>query len=44
MTIHWASGFGEIAIVGVAAAIANAVRHATGKRMRNPPITLDKPL
>jgi xanthine dehydrogenase YagR molybdenum-binding subunit len=35
-------GLGEIGIVGVAAAIANAVYHATGKRVRNLPITLDK--
>jgi hypothetical protein len=33
---------GEIGIVGVAAAIANAVYHATGKRVRDLPITLDK--
>jgi xanthine dehydrogenase YagR molybdenum-binding subunit len=35
-------GVGEIGIVGVAAAVANAVYHATGKRVRNLPITLDK--
>ena len=35
-------GVGEIGIVGVAAAIANAVHHATGKRVRDLPITLDK--
>jgi xanthine dehydrogenase YagR molybdenum-binding subunit len=35
-------GLGEIGIVGVPAAIANAVYHATGKRIRNLPITLDK--
>jgi xanthine dehydrogenase YagR molybdenum-binding subunit len=35
-------GLGEIGVVGVAAAIANAVYHATGKRVRNLPITLDK--
>lgn len=35
-------GVGEIGIVGVAAAIANAVDHATGKRVRDLPITLDK--
>ncbi len=29
-------------IVGVAAAIANAIYHATGKRVRDLPITLDK--
>ena len=35
-------GLGEIGIVGVAAAIASAVYHATGKRVRDLPITLDK--
>jgi xanthine dehydrogenase YagR molybdenum-binding subunit len=35
-------GLGEIGIVGVAAAIANAVFHATGTRVRDLPITLDK--
>jgi xanthine dehydrogenase YagR molybdenum-binding subunit len=35
-------GLGEIGIVGVAAAIANAVFHATGKRVRELPITLDQ--
>jgi len=35
-------GLGEIGLVGVAAAIANAVFHATGKRIRDLPITLDK--
>jgi xanthine dehydrogenase YagR molybdenum-binding subunit len=35
-------GAGEIGITGVAAAIANAVYHATGKRVRDLPITLDK--
>ena len=37
-----AKGVGEIPIVGVAASIANAVYHATGKRIRDLPITLDK--
>jgi xanthine dehydrogenase YagR molybdenum-binding subunit len=37
-------GLGEIGIVGVPAAIANAVYHATGKRIRRFPITLDKVL
>jgi xanthine dehydrogenase YagR molybdenum-binding subunit len=37
-----AKGMGEIGVVGVAAAIANAVHHATGKRVRDLPITLDK--
>ncbi len=35
-------GLGEIGIVGVAAAIANAIYHATGTRVRDLPITLDK--
>jgi len=35
-------GLGEIAMVGVAPAIANAVYHATGKRIRELPITPDK--
>lgn len=35
-------GVGEIGIVGVAAAIGNAVFHATGKRIRELPITPDK--
>jgi xanthine dehydrogenase YagR molybdenum-binding subunit len=35
-------GVGEIGIVGVAAAVANAIYHATGKRVRDFPITLDK--
>ena len=37
-------GVGEIGIVGVAAAIANAVFNATGVRVRDLPITLDKVL
>ena len=36
-----AKGLGEIGIVGVAAAIANAIFHATGKRLRHLPITPD---
>lgn len=35
-------GLGELGMVGVPAAIANAVYHATGKRMRDLPITPDK--
>ena len=35
-------GVGEVGIVGVPAAIANAVYHATGTRVRDLPITLDK--
>jgi len=33
---------GEIGITGTAAAVANAVYHATGKRVRDLPITPDK--
>jgi xanthine dehydrogenase YagR molybdenum-binding subunit len=35
-------GVGEIGIVGTAAAIVNAIHHATGKRVRSLPVTLDK--
>ena len=35
-------GIGEVGIVGVAAAVANAVFNATGKRIRTLPITPDK--
>jgi xanthine dehydrogenase YagR molybdenum-binding subunit len=37
-----ARGIGEIGITGVAAAVANAVYHACGVRVRDLPITLDK--
>ena len=37
-----AHGVGEIGITGVGAAVANAVYHATGTRIRDLPITLDK--
>jgi xanthine dehydrogenase YagR molybdenum-binding subunit len=37
-----AKGLGEVGIVGTAAAIANAVYHATGVRVRELPVTLDK--
>ncbi|WP_276497171.1 xanthine dehydrogenase family protein molybdopterin-binding subunit [Pontibacter litorisediminis] len=37
-----AKGLGEIGIVSVAPAIVNAIYHATGKRVRELPITLDK--
>ncbi len=37
-----ARGIGEIGITGTAAAVANAVYNATGKRIRSLPITLDK--
>jgi len=39
-----AKGIGEIGITGVAGSIANAVFHATGVRVRDLPITLDKVL
>ena len=35
-------GVGEIGITGLAAAICNGVYHATGKRIRNLPVTADK--
>jgi xanthine dehydrogenase YagR molybdenum-binding subunit len=35
-------GVGEVSITGVAAAVANAVHHATGVRVRDLPITLDR--
>ncbi len=37
-----ARGIGEIGITGVGAAVANAIFNATGKRVRDLPITLDK--
>jgi len=37
-----AKGLGEIGNTGAAAAIANAVYHATGRRIRDLPITVDK--
>jgi xanthine dehydrogenase YagR molybdenum-binding subunit len=37
-----AKGVGEIGITGIAAAVANAVHHATGHRVRDLPVTLDK--
>jgi xanthine dehydrogenase YagR molybdenum-binding subunit len=37
-----AKGIGEIGITGVAAALANAVFNASGRRIRSLPITLDK--
>jgi xanthine dehydrogenase YagR molybdenum-binding subunit len=37
-----AKGIGEVAFVGAAAAIANAVFHATGKRIRDLPIRVEK--
>ncbi|MNP71072.1 xanthine dehydrogenase subunit XdhA [compost metagenome] len=37
-----AKGVGELGLCGVGAAIANAVYNATGVRVRDYPITLDK--
>lgn len=37
-----ARGIGEIGITGFAAAVANAVHHATGRRIRDLPITMEK--
>jgi len=37
-----AKGIAELGICGVAAAVANAIHNATGVRVRNYPITLDK--
>ncbi len=37
-----ARGIGEIGITGTGAAVANAIYNATGKRIRDLPITLDK--
>ena len=37
-------GIGEIGITGTAAAVSNAVWHATGVRVRDLPVTLDKVL
>jgi xanthine dehydrogenase YagR molybdenum-binding subunit len=37
-----ARGFAELGICGVAAAVANAIYNATGVRVRDYPITLDK--
>jgi xanthine dehydrogenase YagR molybdenum-binding subunit len=35
-------GVGEIGVIGTAAAVANAIHHATGKRVRSLPVTVDK--
>jgi xanthine dehydrogenase YagR molybdenum-binding subunit len=37
-----AKGVAELGICGVAAAVANAIHHASGVRVRDDPITLDK--
>ena len=44
MTPLGTKGVGELAIVGIAAAIANAVYHATGTRVRSLPISIEKVL
>ena len=35
-------GLGEVGLLGVAAAVTNAIYHATGKRVRDLPVTIDK--
>jgi CO/xanthine dehydrogenase Mo-binding subunit len=42
MTPTGTKGVGEVGLVGVAAAIANAIYHATGRRIRSLPITIDQ--
>jgi xanthine dehydrogenase YagR molybdenum-binding subunit len=37
-----AKGVGELGLCGVSAAVANAIYNATGARVRDYPITLDK--
>ena len=37
-----AKGLGEVSMTGVTGAVANAICNATGKRIRDLPITLDK--
>ena len=44
MTALGSKGVGELSIVGMAAAIANAVYHATGTRVRSLPISIEKVL
>ena len=44
MTPLGTKGVGELAIAGMAAAIANAVYHATGTRVRSSPISIEKVL
>jgi xanthine dehydrogenase YagR molybdenum-binding subunit len=39
---YGAKGLGEIGITGITAAVANAVYHATGRRIRDLPITIDR--
>ena len=42
VNVMGAKGIGEIGIVGTAAAVSNAVWHATGVRVRELPVTLDR--
>lgn len=42
VSLTGSKGIGEIGITGSAAAVANAIYHATGKRVRETPITPDK--
>ena len=44
MTALGTKGIGELAITGMSAAIANAVYHATGTRVRSLPISIEKVL
>ncbi|HYR77412.1 MAG TPA: hypothetical protein VEM96_16480 [Pyrinomonadaceae bacterium] len=44
MTPLGTKGVGELAIAGMAAAVANAVYHATGTRVRSLPISIEKML
>src|SRR5258705_13656767 len=44
MTPLGTKGVGELAVAGMAAAIANAVYHATGTRVRSLPISIEKVL
>jgi xanthine dehydrogenase YagR molybdenum-binding subunit len=44
MTPLGTKGVGELAITGMTAAIANAVYHATGTRIRSLPISIEKVL
>ena len=42
MTPTGTKGIGEIGLAGIAPAVANAVFHATGRRIRSLPITIDR--
>jgi xanthine dehydrogenase YagR molybdenum-binding subunit len=44
MTPPGTNGVGELAIVGMAAAMANAVYHAAGTRVRSLPVSIEKML